>query len=109
MADNFGSTAKATQAPTHQQNEDQMGLKSIPKEGELTKKVENVTANIPSMGFLGLAVGSMAVSALIAAFSKRKDMANFVGLWVPTIMLVGIYNKLVKLEGSDRFSRGSVH
>jgi hypothetical protein len=76
-----------------------------PKEGETTKTVEQFTARIPSLAYLGLAVGSMVISASLAAFTRRKTVANFIGLWVPTIMLVGIYNKLVKLEGSDRFSR----
>lgn len=79
------------------------------KEGELTKTVEKFTANIPSIAYLGLAVGSMVISASLAGFTKRKTVANFVGLWVPTIMLVGIYNKLVKLEGHDRFSREAMH
>lgn len=76
-------------------------LKSEPKEGRLTKKVEQVTARVPSMTYLGLAVGSIILSASIAAFSERKSVANFVGLWAPTLLLIGVYNKLVKLEGSD--------
>ncbi|MGE0528312.1 MAG: hypothetical protein AB7G93_06090 [Bdellovibrionales bacterium] len=77
------------------------------REGGLTRRVENVTAKVPSMAYLGLAVGSMVLSASIAAFSERKSMANFVGLWAPSFLLIGIYNKLVKLEGSDRESRSS--
>lgn len=76
-----------------------------PKEGKITKEIEKVTSQIPSGGYLTLALGSMALSAAIAVFSKRKQMANFVGLWVPTLMLVGIYNKIVKVEGSDQFSK----
>jgi hypothetical protein len=76
-----------------------------PKEGPVTKVVENVTAKVPSMGYLSLALGSMALSAGIALFSERKALANFVGLWVPSFMLVGIYNKLVKLEGNDAFNK----
>jgi hypothetical protein len=77
---------------------------SVPSEGQLTKKVENITAKVPSMGYLTLALGSMAISASIAAFTQKKSLANFVGLWVPSFMMIGIYNKLVKLEGNDRFS-----
>lgn len=75
-----------------------------PKEGKMTKQIEAVTSRIPSGSYLSLALGSMALSAALAAFSRRKNMANFVGLWVPTLMLVGIYNKLVKVEGSDQMS-----
>jgi len=71
-------------------------------EGSLTKTVEKQTSKIPSMGFLGLALGAMAISLGLELFSgKRKDPATFVGLWVPTFLLFGLYNKLVKLEGSD--------
>jgi len=73
------------------------------KEGGMTKAIEQQTAKIPSIGFLGLALGSMAISMGLELFSgRRRDPANFVGLWVPTFLLLGIYNKLVKLEGSDR-------
>jgi hypothetical protein len=84
----------------------------VPTEGKLTKTVEKVTAQIPSMGFLALALGSMAASAGIALFAseRRQPLSNFIGLWVPTFMLVGIYNKLVKLEGSDAFDKpATVH
>jgi hypothetical protein len=70
-------------------------------EGNLTKQIENQTAKIPSVGFLGLAIGSMVASAALAFFSERKEYANFVGLWAPSFLLIGIYNKLVKLQGSD--------
>ncbi|MEZ0391981.1 MAG: hypothetical protein ACAH59_07195 [Pseudobdellovibrionaceae bacterium] len=78
-------------------------------EGEVTKKIENVTAKVPSLGYLGLAVGSMAISAGLALFTERKSLANFVGLWVPSFMLMGIYNKLVKLEGSDYETNPNLH
>lgn len=71
------------------------------EEGELTRRIEEQTAKVPSIGFLGLAVGSMALSAGLAIFSERKEFANFVGLWAPSFLLIGIYNKLVKLQGSD--------
>lgn len=76
-----------------------------PLEGDITKKIERVTARVPSLGYLGLALGSMAISAGLALMTRRKTMANFVGLWVPSFLLMGIYNKLVKLEGSDYQTR----
>ena len=78
-------------------------------ESEMTKKIESVTAKVPSLGYLGLALGSMALSAGLAVFSERKSLANFVGLWVPSFMLMGIYNKLVKLEGSDHQTNPNLH
>jgi hypothetical protein len=79
-------------------------------EGKLTKSIENQTAKLPSITFLNLAIGSMVLSAGLAiAGGKNEDVkpyANFVGLWAPTFLLLGIYNKLVKLEGNDQFSKG---
>ena len=75
------------------------------REGEFTKKVEHETAKIPSSVYLLLAVGSMVASGTLALIKEQKAWANFVGLWVPSLLLLGIYNKLVKIEGSDRFSR----
>ncbi|MCM2322132.1 MAG: hypothetical protein NDJ90_02610 [Oligoflexia bacterium] len=82
---------------------------SKPTEGRLTEKIEQQTAKIPSLGYLGLAVGSMAASALLAVFSNKKEYANFVGLWAPSFLLLGIYNKLVKIESSSlsTFSKAS--
>ncbi len=71
------------------------------REGVLTKAIEQQTSKVPSVGYLALALGSMALSAYLAARNTRKDSANFVGLWAPSFLLLGLYNKLVKLEGSD--------
>lgn len=78
-------------------------------EGEVTKRIEAVTAKVPSLGYLGLAIGSMAISAGLALMTERKSLANFFGLWVPSFMLMGIYNKLVKLEGSDYETNPNLH
>lgn len=69
-----------------------------PKEGKLTKSVEKVTAQVPSIAYLGMAAGSMLVSASIAAFTRKKGLANFIGLWVPTLLIIGLYNKMVKIH-----------
>lgn len=31
----------------------------------------------------------------------QRKVASFVGQWVPTILITGLYNKLVKVQGSD--------
>ena len=82
-----------------------VGNQQQPVEGKLTKKIEKVTAKIPSVGYLGLAIGSMALSIGFALVKDRKDIANFVGLWVPSFLLLGIYNKIIKTEGSDQKDR----
>ncbi len=71
-----------------------------PDEGQETKKIEEMTAKIPSVVFLGAAVASMGVSlALKCAGSKHT--ALFVGQWAAPFLLLGIYNKIVKTSGHD--------
>lgn len=67
-------------------------------EDSVTKSVESHTAAIPSIAFLGVAVGSMAIS-LALMMAGRRQAANFVGQWAPTILIMGLYNKLVKQHG----------
>ena len=74
------------------------------KEGKITKRIENQTAKIPSIFFLNLALAGIVLSAGLALNKRTRPAANFVGLWPPTFLLLGIYNKLVKLEGNDRSS-----
>ena len=71
-----------------------------PREGGITNTVEQYTAKIPSMAWLWMAIGAGALSAGVATFGKRKGTANFLGLWVPSLLLMGVYNKLVKIEQS---------
>ena len=70
-------------------------------EGEATKKIEKVTAIIPSGTWLMLGGGAIAGSLVLKAIGKHMT-ANFVGQWVPTFLILGLYNKMVKLMGSDR-------
>jgi hypothetical protein len=69
-------------------------------EGATTKAIEEYTSEMPSGLFLTLAIGSMAIS-LMMMMAGRRNLANFVGQWAPTILIMGLYNKLVKLEGSE--------
>jgi hypothetical protein len=70
------------------------------EEGEFTKRIEHFTSQVPSGVYLSLAFGSVGLAALLYV-SGRKTAANFVGHWAPTILMVGVYNKLVKVLGSD--------
>ena len=70
------------------------------KEGEVTKAIEHYTSQVPSGTYLSLAVGSIGLSVTLRLLGQ-KEAANFVGHWVPTILILGLYNKLVKLEGSE--------
>ena len=70
------------------------------KEGPVAKAIEQQTAKLPSDLFLWAAVGSIAIS-LAFKLAGKNSKALFVGQWPPTFLLLGLYNKLVKLEGSD--------
>jgi hypothetical protein len=70
------------------------------EEGTLTKTIEHYTSQVPSGVYLSLAIGSIGLSALLR-LAGRKDDSVFVGQWVPTILLLGVYNKIVKLHGSE--------
>lgn len=69
-------------------------------EGPIARAIEAETAKLPSDIFLWAGFASIALS-LILRYLDRKDDAAFVGHWVPTLLLLGVYNKLVKLHGSD--------
>ena len=61
--------------------------------------VENQTQKIPNLVFLGLAGASVLGSLILAVRRNEKtDLANFVGHWAPTFLMLGLYNKIVKLE-----------
>lgn len=64
-------------------------------EGMTTSMIEEQTKQLPSMTWLLLAVGSMAVSAGLA-LSGRVKVANFIGQWAPSLLIIGVYNKIAK-------------
>jgi hypothetical protein len=70
-------------------------------EGRVAKAIEDQTAKLPSDTFLWLAVASMATSATMQMMGNKHG-SLFVGQWAPTLLIMGLYNKLVKQLGSDR-------
>ena len=70
------------------------------REGKIARTIEQQTAKLPSDTFLWTAIGSMGISLALAVAGKGKA-ATFVGQWAPTLLILGLYNKLVKIEGSD--------
>ncbi len=70
------------------------------REGPVATMIEEQTAKIPSDVFLWAAVGSMAIS-LTLKFMGQKHNALFVGQWAAPFLLLGVYNKIVKVEGHD--------
>ena len=67
---------------------------------ESSPAIEQQTAKLPSDLFLWVAVGSMACSATLKMMGRSHD-ALFVGQWAPTFLILGLYNKIVKVLGSD--------
>lgn len=70
------------------------------QEGPVAEAIEEQTAKLPSDLFLWAALGSMAIS-LGYKLAGKDDKALFVGQWPAPFLLLGLYNKLVKLEGHD--------
>jgi hypothetical protein len=70
-------------------------------EGTVARTIEQQTAKLPSDTFLWAAVGAMGASAVFQLIGK-KHASLFVGDWVAPLLLFGVYNKIVKTQGSDR-------
>ena len=73
-------------------------------EGRVARAIEDQTAKLPSDTFLWAAGGAI-LGSLALMLAGRKDTANFVGQWAPTLLILGLYNKIVKELGHDRFDR----
>lgn len=69
-------------------------------EGPVARTIEEQTAKIPSDVFLWAALASMGVS-LTLKLLRKKHTSLFVGQWAAPFLLLGIYNKIVKVEGHD--------
>ena len=99
------------------------------KEGPIARAIERRTARMPSDVFLWLAGVSIAGSAalqllaeiggfratklfgrkgMLAFGGRPRHLSLFVGQWAPTLLLLGLYNKLVKVLGSDRYEREGI-
>jgi hypothetical protein len=72
-------------------------------EDQFTGAIEKQTSKTPSSVFLGLALGSMAISAMLK-ISGKNNWALFVGQWAAPFLIMGNYNKMVKQHGSDATS-----
>ncbi len=69
-------------------------------EGATAKAIEKQTSKLPSDLFLYASMAAMGTSLSLKLMGKRHT-ALFVGQWAAPFLLLGIYNKLVKLEGHD--------
>ena len=74
------------------------------REDNVTGMIEAQTSQIPSSAYLGAALASMALAAILKMSGKHQG-ALFVGQWAAPFLLMGVYNKMVKQHGSDAESR----
>ncbi|MGV3485916.1 MAG: hypothetical protein ACO1RT_15980, partial [Planctomycetaceae bacterium] len=58
------------------------------------------TAKLPSDVFLWAAGGAITASLMLQAMGA-KEKSLFVGQWAPTLLILGLYNKVVKVMGSE--------
>lgn len=86
-----------------------------PRESRRVRKMERMTARLPSDLFLWGAGAAMAASLVTQIMggrgrgsrftaTERAPLPMFIGMWVPSLLLLGVYNKIVKVAGSDRYS-----
>lgn len=68
-------------------------------EGSVTRMLEQQTAKVPSHWFLAGWVGSLLLGVGLEIRGKKR-WSRLIGLWAPSLLLMGIYNKLVKTLGS---------
>jgi hypothetical protein len=80
------------------------GEESQPQEGPVARNIETVTSHLPSDIWLWASIGSMLVSLglQLSGNRKTKQVSNFIGQWAPTLLIFGLYNKIVKVAGHDR-------
>ena len=67
-------------------------------EPTFTRVLEQHTARIPSHWFLLVAFGAMGTSLGLELAGKRR-WSRLLGMWAPTLLITGVYNKLVKSFG----------
>jgi hypothetical protein len=89
---NPAATASLTAAPAPV-------LRPEHAEGDLARAIEQQAAKIPSDWFLLGALGSMGLS-LVLELTGRRRASGFVGQWPAPLLILGIYNKLVKTLGT---------
>ena len=70
-------------------------------EGVVARTIEDQTAKLPSDLFLWAAFGAIGVSAALE-IAGNTEKSRFVGQWVAPFLLLGVYNKIVKVAGNDR-------
>lgn len=70
------------------------------REGPVARTIEEQTAKLPSDIFLWVSMGAMATAAVLQIL-RKKHASLFFGQWVAPILVMGLYDKIVKTHGHD--------
>jgi hypothetical protein len=79
------------------------GCKQEHREGMIARSIEEQTAKLPSDIFMWAAFACIGLGAYFE-LTGRYEKSRWIGEWPTNIMLLGLYNKLVKVAGSDSCS-----
>jgi hypothetical protein len=77
--------------------------KTSHREGKVAREIEEQTAKLPSDIFLWAGVGLLGASIVLKA-CKQDHLSLFIGQFAAPALLLGTYNKIVKVEGHDKES-----
>jgi hypothetical protein len=83
-------------------NLSESGRNKSMEEAKVAKITEMKTKEVPTSIFITLAGAAIALSFGLAMSKKKKSWAVFVGQWAPTILLFGIYDKIVKTNATSK-------
>jgi hypothetical protein len=75
------------------------------KEGTIAKTIEEQTSKIPSDVFLWGGIAALAAAGTLVC-AGRKHTGLAIGQWAAPLLIMGLYNKLVKVEGHDKDDDG---
>ena len=78
-----------------------MQTQSSKKEGSVARAIESETSKVPSDYYLWFGLGAMGLSLLLQT-TKFRHTGLAIGQAAAPILLMGLYNKIVKTHGHDQ-------
>lgn len=76
------------------------GVSSMEKTARsIDRPIDEVASKLPAAPYMAAVAASIVASAALFASGRRLG-ALFVGLWAPTVLNMGIYNKLLQVRHS---------
>ena len=77
-------------------------------EAKVINRVNTQLSQVPSSFFLLLAGGVVGLSVGLAVSQKKKKWANYAGFWIPSALLFGVYNMIVKKKKINQLEHTSL-